>query len=35
MLVLDMIRNGAIAQCVFHALCSRMILDSVDSRLSI
>lgn len=35
MLVLDMVRNGTISQCIFQTLCSRMILDRVGSRLSI
>ena len=35
MLVLNMVRNGAIADRIFHALCSRMILDGVGSILSV
>ena len=35
MLVLHMVRNGAIAQCIFHGLCSRMVLNSAGSRLGI
>ena len=34
-LVLDMVRDGAVGQCIFHTLCSRMILNRVGSRLSI
>ena len=33
-LVLDVVRDGAIGQCVFHALCSRMVLDCIGRRLS-
>ena len=35
MLVLDMIRNGTIAKCIFHTLGSRMTLNCIRGVLSV